>query len=69
MKTYLQFFEDLDQRKAELRQRQLDQMAANREKIIAYQEAQREKKMAEIEKKRLKDELRQELQQSKQANF
>lgn len=49
MKTYLQFFEDIDQRREELRQRQLDQMAANKEKIAAYREQQQERIAAQRE--------------------
>lgn len=65
MKTFQQFNEDVDrltQRRQQLRQRQLKQMAAHKEKIAAYQEAQKRRKSKEAEREQLKKEIKRELQ-------
>jgi hypothetical protein len=58
MKTFLQFNEDLEQRRKQLRQRQLDQMSAHKQKVASYHN---EKKEAQ-EKESLKNEIKKELQ-------
>lgn len=50
MKTFTQFNEDIEQRRQQLRQRQLDQMAAHRERVKSYQAAQAEKRQAAIDR-------------------
>jgi hypothetical protein len=65
MKTFQQFSEDVDrltQRRQQLRQRQLKQMAAHKEKVAAYQESQRRKRQKEAERENLKKEIKRELQ-------
>ena len=62
MKTFTQFSEDLQQRRQELRQRQLKQVAAHKERVVSYQSAQREKRQASTERESLKKEIKRELQ-------
>jgi hypothetical protein len=40
MKTFQQFSEDIQQRRKQLRQRQLDQMAAHKERVADYRAVQ-----------------------------
>ena len=54
--------EDLEQRRQELRQRQLDQMATQKKKVASYQSAQREKIAKQKEREELKREIKRELQ-------
>ena len=61
MKTYHQFSEDIEQRRIELRQRSLDQQKRFKEKSISSADAQRQR-TSEIEnRKRLKNEIKNEL--------
>ena len=62
MKTFTQFSEDLEQRRQQLRQRQLDAVAAQREKVAAHQAAQRERINKKREREEIKKELKKELQ-------
>lgn len=62
MKTFTQLSEDLQRRRQELRQRQLNQMAAYKKKVVSHQAAQREKGQAAAERDQLKKEIKRELQ-------
>lgn len=62
MKTFQNFSEDIQSRRQELRQRQIDQMNNFREKSKSYAAAQREKMKKEQEKEELKKEIKQELE-------
>ena len=65
MKTFQQFNEDVDrltQRRQQLQQRQLKQMSAHKERVAAYQEAQRRKRQKQAERESLKQEIKRELQ-------
>lgn len=62
MKTFEQLSEDLQKRRQELRQRQLQQMQAQKQKIADYQSAQGEKRRAAAERESLKKEIKRELQ-------
>jgi hypothetical protein len=62
MKTYTQLSEDIAKRRQQLRQRQLDQMQANKQKVASYQSAQRERQSAAQEREQLKKEIKRELQ-------
>jgi hypothetical protein len=62
MKTYNQLVEDLEQRRQQLRQRQLDQMQLNKKKVASYQSAQKQKQAASQEREQLKKEIKRELQ-------
>ena len=65
MKSYNHFKEDLEQRKSELKQRQMDQLKAandaNQMSQRAKQEADQRKKEREDEKEEIKNEIKQEL--------
>lgn len=61
MKTFQNFSEDIESRRQELRQRQIDQMKNFKEKSQSYAAAQRERLEREKEKERLKKEIKQEL--------
>ena len=62
MKTFAQFSEDLEQRRQQLRQRQLDQMATQKQNVSSYQSAQRERIAKQREREQLKSEIKKELQ-------
>lgn len=62
MKTFQQFSEDIEQRRMQLRQRQLDQVAAHKKRVASYQSSQREKQQAAVEREQLKKEIKRELQ-------
>jgi hypothetical protein len=65
MKTYHQFSEDIEQRRIELRQRSLDQQKRFKEKSRASVDAQKQR-TSEIEnRKRLKNEIKNELRNEK----
>lgn len=65
MKTYHQFSEDIEQRRIELRQRSLDQQKMFKKKSRASSDAQRQR-TSEIEgRKRMKDEIKNELRNEK----
>lgn len=65
MKTYHQFSEDIEQRRIELRQRSLDQQKRFKEKSRSSADAQRQR-TSEIEgRKRMKDEIKNELRNEK----
>lgn len=65
MKTYYQFSEDIEQRRIELRQRSLDQQKRFKEKSRSSADAQRQR-TSEIEnRKRLKNEIKNELRNEK----
>jgi hypothetical protein len=61
-KTINKIEEDIDQRRQELRQRQLDQMAAQKQKVASYQSARKKKQVASQERESLKKEIKKELQ-------
>lgn len=62
MKTFQNFSEDIESRRQELRQRQIDQMKNFKERSQSYAAAQRERLRREQEKERLKKEIKQELE-------
>jgi hypothetical protein len=62
MKTFQQFNEDIEQRRQQLAQRQLNQVAAQKERVANYQSSQREKNQASTEREALKKEIKRELQ-------
>ena len=62
MKTFQQFNEDIESRRQELRQRQLDLMAKQKQKVADYQSTQKEKQAAAQEREELKKEIKRELQ-------
>ena len=65
MKTYHQFSEDIEQRRIELRQRSLDQQKRFKKKSRSSTDAQRQR-TSEIEnRKRLKNEIKNELRNEK----
>lgn len=65
MKTYHQFSEDIEQRRIELRQRSLDQQKRFKEKSRSSADSQRQR-TSEIEnRKRLKNEIKNELRNEK----
>lgn len=65
MKTYYQFSEDIEQRRIELRQRSLDQQKRFKEKSRSSADSQRQR-TSEIEnRKRLKNEIKNELRNEK----
>lgn len=66
MKTYQQFSEDIEKRRKQLRQRQLDQMAKFKEKSRSAIEAQRQKREHEQERESLKREIKRELKNEKE---
>jgi len=61
MKTFQNFSEDIESRRQELRQRQIDQMKNFKEKSQSYAAAQKERLERKQEKERLKKEIKQEL--------
>ena len=61
MKTYHQFFEDIEQRRKELLQRSRDQMQRFKEKSKTSVDAQRQRTSDADNRKRLKDEIKREL--------
>ncbi len=61
MKTYHQFFEDIEQRRKELLQRSRDQMQRFKEKSRTSADAQRQRTFDADNRKRLKDEIKREL--------
>jgi len=65
MKTYIQFCEDLEQRRQQLRIRQADKMKAHKNKVASYQSSQRERQVASQERENLKKEIKRELQQER----
>jgi hypothetical protein len=62
MKTYTQLSEDIAKRRQQLRQRQLDQVQSNKERVASYQSAQKKKQAASQEREQLKKEIKRELQ-------
>lgn len=62
MKTFQQFSEDIQQRRKQLRQRQLDQMAAHKERVADYQAVQAKTQQKRREREQLKQEIKKELQ-------
>ena len=65
MKTFQQFNEDVDrltQRRQQLRQRQLKQMAAHKERAAAHKESQKRRRAKEAEREQIKQEIKRELQ-------
>jgi hypothetical protein len=62
MKTYTQFFEDIEQRRKQFHQKRIEQIAAHKEKVAAFREAQKEKERRRKEKAQIKAELKKELQ-------
>ena len=61
MKTYHQFFEDIEQRRKELLQRSRDQMQRFKEKSKASVDAQRQRTSDADDRKKLKSEIKREL--------
>ena len=62
MKTYTQLIEDIAKRRQQLKQRQLDQMKSQKERVASYQSAQRERQSEAQEREQLKKEIKRELQ-------
>ena len=62
MKTYTQLIEDIEQRRAELRQRQLKQMQQHKERVASHQAAIQHSRKKAQEKEQLKSEIKRELQ-------
>ena len=62
MKTFQQFNEDIAKRRLQLRQKQVKQMQAHKEKVASYQSAQKERQAAGQEREQLKKEIKRELQ-------
>ena len=62
MKTYQQFSEDIEQRRQQLRQRSIEQMQRFKEKSRSSVNAQRQKFEDDQNRKKLKDEIKRELQ-------
>ena len=56
--------EDIETRRRELRQRQKDQMASQRERVAGYHASQQERKSREAEREELKKEIKRELKDS-----
>ena len=70
MKTFQQFNEDVDrltQRRQQLRQRQLKQMAAHKEKVAAHQESHKERVAAQREAEKEKTAEYKEKQEQERA--
>ena len=65
MKTYNQFFEDIESRRQELRQRQLNQMAKFKEKSSQYAASNQQKRPEGQAREKLKSEIKQELKNEK----
>jgi len=65
MKTYHQFFEDIEKRRIELRQRSRDQMQRFKEKSKASVDAQKQRTSEIEDRKRIKDEIKRELRNEK----
>lgn len=53
--------EDIEQRRNELKQRQLNQLNSHKERASAYQVAQKQKQKSDSEKEQLKQEIKREL--------
>lgn len=68
MLTFREFYEicteDIETRRRELRQRQKDQVSAQKERVADYHASQRERKEREAEREALKREIKQELEDS-----
>lgn len=62
VKSVKKIKEDLETRRAQLKQRQLDQVAAHKERVASYQAQQRKKRQASSERESLKQEIKRELQ-------
>jgi len=62
MKTFTQFNEDIEQRRQQLRQRQLDQIMSHKEKVAEYQAERQRKLKKKKEREQIKQELKRELQ-------
>ena len=62
MKTFKQLFEDLEKRRQQLKQRQLNQVAAQKERVANYQSSQRERQQASTEREEVKKEIKREIQ-------
>ena len=62
MKTYTQLCEDIATRRKQFRQRQLDQIQSQKERVASYQSTQREKQEAGQERESLKNQIKKELQ-------
>jgi len=62
MKTYTQLFEDIEERRALLRKRQLEQMQKRKEQVQRYRENQLEKQRKAIEREEIKQEIRKEME-------
>lgn len=54
--------EDIETRRRELRQKRLDQMDSQRERVASYHDAQQERKSREAEREELKKQIKRELQ-------
>jgi hypothetical protein len=68
MKTFRQFNEDLEQRRKQLRQRQLDQMSSYKQKVASYHDANKERQERESLKKEIKKELQAEQHPTMEPN-
>jgi len=62
MKTFTQLSEDIEKRRQQLKQRQLKQVASQKQKVADYQSTQRQKQQAAAERESLKKEIKKELE-------
>lgn len=62
MKTYVQFFENIEKRRLELRKRQLEKIETHKQKVADYRARQQEKIQAQQDRENLKKEIKRELQ-------
>jgi hypothetical protein len=62
MKTFNQLSEDIAKKRQQLKQRQLDQMQSNKQKVASYQSSQKQSQAASQEREQLKKEIKRELQ-------
>jgi len=65
MKSYNQFFEDIESRRQELHQRQLDQAAKFKQRTKDYAASQQHRREEGQERERLKSEIKRELKNEK----
>jgi len=65
MKSYNQFFEDIESRRQELRQRQLDQATKFKQRAKEYSASQQHRREEGQERERLKSEIKRELKNEK----
>lgn len=62
MKTYHQFFEDIEQRRQELSQRQKEQMQRLKEKSKSYEDSKRQRELEDADRRQIIDAIKREVQ-------